>query len=175
MFVWSVVESHTTVVKKAIGEYGKVQHVLVTTFDSGSLMYRHWLIGEFLAGYWRRSSAETPIHHDIWISLGTAILIYFFESHGSKVIWTALHNTLLQLLKMVATCMSSVGPHGMFHLAAAVSDFYVPWDSMVWFTVGDVLPDWVKRLIQNSFIMLYCKVLVPRMIHREFDYFAGKT
>ncbi|EES07029.1 phosphopantothenate--cysteine ligase 1 [Sorghum bicolor] len=36
----------------------------------------------------------------------------------------------LQLLKMVATSMSSVGLHGMFYLAAAVSDFYVPWDSM---------------------------------------------
>ncbi|KAJ1279682.1 hypothetical protein BS78_04G173200 [Paspalum vaginatum] len=36
----------------------------------------------------------------------------------------------LQLLKMVATSMSSLGPHGMFYLAAAVSDFYVPWDSM---------------------------------------------
>ncbi|XP_062219406.1 phosphopantothenate--cysteine ligase 1-like [Phragmites australis] len=36
----------------------------------------------------------------------------------------------LQLLKMVAASMSSVGLHGMFYLAAAVSDFYVPWDSM---------------------------------------------
>ncbi|XP_066324210.1 phosphopantothenate--cysteine ligase 1-like [Miscanthus floridulus] len=36
----------------------------------------------------------------------------------------------LQLLKMVATSMSSVGLHGMFYVAAAVSDFYVPWDSI---------------------------------------------
>ncbi|KAL5208379.1 hypothetical protein ABZP36_032814 [Zizania latifolia] len=36
----------------------------------------------------------------------------------------------LQLLKMVATSISSVGPRGMFYLAAAVSDFYVPWDRM---------------------------------------------
>ncbi|OEL15515.1 Phosphopantothenate--cysteine ligase 1 [Dichanthelium oligosanthes] len=36
----------------------------------------------------------------------------------------------LQLLKMVATSMSSVSLHGLFYLAAAVSDFYVPWDSM---------------------------------------------
>ena len=144
------------------------------------LIVAHWCDVQTLANRWisrrllRRISVKTPLHHDIWISSGTAILIYFFESHGSKVIWTASHNTLLQLLKMVATCMSSVGPHGMFYLAAAVSDFYVPWDSMVWFTVGDVLPDWVKRLIQNSFIMLYCKV-VPRMIHREFNYCAGQT
>ncbi|KAG8071170.1 hypothetical protein GUJ93_ZPchr0006g41045 [Zizania palustris] len=39
----------------------------------------------------------------------------------------------LQLLKIVATSISSVGPRGMFYLAAAVSDFYVPWDSMVCF------------------------------------------
>ncbi|KAM0849167.1 hypothetical protein ACQ4PT_053901 [Festuca glaucescens] len=36
----------------------------------------------------------------------------------------------LQLLRMVATSVSSVGLRGMFYLAAAVSDFYVPWDSM---------------------------------------------
>ncbi|XP_020520163.1 phosphopantothenate--cysteine ligase 2, partial [Amborella trichopoda] len=36
----------------------------------------------------------------------------------------------LQILRMVATSMNSLGTHGMFYLAAAVSDFYVPWDSM---------------------------------------------
>ncbi|XBI46737.1 hypothetical protein VPH35_110895 [Triticum aestivum] len=36
----------------------------------------------------------------------------------------------LQLLRMVATSVSTVGQRGMFYLAAAVSDFYVPWDSM---------------------------------------------
>ncbi|KAF8653054.1 hypothetical protein HU200_062493 [Digitaria exilis] len=72
-----VVESHTTVVKKAIGEYSKA-------IEGGSLL-------------------KLPF---------TTIFEY------------------LQLLKMVATSMSSVGLHGMFYLAAAVSDFYVPWDSM---------------------------------------------
>ncbi|XP_072997480.1 phosphopantothenate--cysteine ligase 2-like isoform X2 [Typha latifolia] len=37
----------------------------------------------------------------------------------------------LQILQMVATSMSSFGQHGMFYLAAAVSDFYVPWESML--------------------------------------------
>ncbi|OVA16482.1 DNA/pantothenate metabolism flavoprotein [Macleaya cordata] len=37
----------------------------------------------------------------------------------------------LQILRMVATSMKSLGSHGMFYLAAAVSDFYVPWESMV--------------------------------------------
>ncbi|PAN06656.1 hypothetical protein PAHAL_1G278900 [Panicum hallii] len=72
-----VVESHTTVVKKAIGEYSKA-------IEGGALL-------------------KLPF---------TTIFEY------------------LQLLKMVATSMSSVGLHGMFYLAAAVSDFYVPWDSM---------------------------------------------
>ncbi|KAL6634102.1 hypothetical protein ACP70R_026773 [Stipagrostis hirtigluma subsp. patula] len=72
-----VVESHATVVKKAIGEYCKA-------IEGGSLL-------------------KLPF---------TTIFEY------------------LQLLKMVATSMSSVGRHGMFYLAAAVSDFYVPWDSM---------------------------------------------
>lgn len=36
----------------------------------------------------------------------------------------------LQLLKMVATSMNRLGHRGMFYLAAAVSDFYVPWESM---------------------------------------------
>jgi hypothetical protein len=60
---------------------------------------------------------------------------------------------------MVATSMSCVGLHGMFYLAAAVSDFYVPWDSMVRViedifcaithfgvtVVGDVLSGCVKK------------------------------
>uniref|UniRef100_A0ACD5ZVB1 Uncharacterized protein n=1 Tax=Avena sativa TaxID=4498 RepID=A0ACD5ZVB1_AVESA len=36
----------------------------------------------------------------------------------------------LQLLQMVSTAMNCLGHHGMFYLAAAVSDFYVPWESM---------------------------------------------
>ena len=36
-----------------------------------------------------------------------------------------------QLLQMVATSMNCLGHHGMFFLAAAVSDFYVPWESMI--------------------------------------------
>lgn len=36
-----------------------------------------------------------------------------------------------QMLQMVATSLRSLGAHAMFYLAAAVSDFYVPWKSMV--------------------------------------------
>ncbi|CAO2834452.1 unnamed protein product [Amaranthus hypochondriacus] len=36
----------------------------------------------------------------------------------------------LQLLQMIAIALRDLGPHAMFYLAAAVSDFYVPWETM---------------------------------------------
>ncbi|XP_024027642.1 phosphopantothenate--cysteine ligase 2 [Morus notabilis] len=36
----------------------------------------------------------------------------------------------LQMLRMIAIPMSNLGPNAIFYLAAAVSDFYVPWQSM---------------------------------------------
>ncbi|XP_077224867.1 phosphopantothenate--cysteine ligase 2-like [Tasmannia lanceolata] len=36
----------------------------------------------------------------------------------------------LQILQIVAISMRGLGSHGIFYLAAAVSDFYVPWESM---------------------------------------------
>ncbi|GJM85336.1 hypothetical protein PR202_ga01777 [Eleusine coracana subsp. coracana] len=54
----------------------------------------------------------------------------------------------LQLLKIVATSMSSVGLHGMFYLAAAVSDFYVPWDSMAKHKIQSAGGPLDMRLIQ---------------------------
>ncbi|OMO94119.1 hypothetical protein COLO4_16517 [Corchorus olitorius] len=36
----------------------------------------------------------------------------------------------LQMLRIIAISMRSLGPQAMFYLAAAVSDFYVPWKSM---------------------------------------------
>lgn len=32
---------------------------------------------------------------------------------------------------MIAIALRDLGPHAMFYLAAAVSDFYVPWETMV--------------------------------------------
>ncbi|KAI4307338.1 hypothetical protein L6164_030538 [Bauhinia variegata] len=37
----------------------------------------------------------------------------------------------LQMLQMIAISMRSLGPCAMFYLAAAVSDYYVPWKDMV--------------------------------------------
>ncbi|OAO90015.1 hypothetical protein AXX17_AT5G01190 [Arabidopsis thaliana] len=34
------------------------------------------------------------------------------------------------MLRLIATALKDVGPYSMFYLAAAVSDFYVPWKSM---------------------------------------------
>ncbi|XP_071692782.1 phosphopantothenate--cysteine ligase 2-like [Rutidosis leptorrhynchoides] len=36
----------------------------------------------------------------------------------------------LQILRLIATSMKNLGPNAMFYSAAAVSDFYVPWESM---------------------------------------------
>ncbi|XP_059639971.1 phosphopantothenate--cysteine ligase 2-like isoform X2 [Cornus florida] len=36
----------------------------------------------------------------------------------------------LQILQLIAISLSHLGPFAMFYLAAAVSDFYVPWESM---------------------------------------------
>lgn len=36
-----------------------------------------------------------------------------------------------QMLQITAISMRSLGTHAVFYLAAAVSDFYVPWTSMV--------------------------------------------
>uniref|UniRef100_A0A6N2MV99 Uncharacterized protein n=1 Tax=Salix viminalis TaxID=40686 RepID=A0A6N2MV99_SALVM len=39
----------------------------------------------------------------------------------------------LQMLQSIAMSMRDLGSHAVFYLAAAVSDFYVPWESMVMF------------------------------------------
>lgn len=44
-----------------------------------------------------------------------------------------------QMLRIIALSMRSLGPHAMFYLAAAVSDFYVPWKSMVMIQDNDPL------------------------------------
>lgn len=36
-----------------------------------------------------------------------------------------------QLLRLIALRLNPLGSSAMFYLAAAVSDFYVPWDTMV--------------------------------------------
>lgn len=37
----------------------------------------------------------------------------------------------VQILQLISSSMSRLGSSALFYLAAAVSDFYVPWESMV--------------------------------------------
>ncbi|KAL8188970.1 hypothetical protein R6Q57_029490 [Mikania cordata] len=47
-----------------------------------------------------------------------------------KLPFTTIFEYLQQILRLIATSMKILGPNVMFYLAAAVSDFYVPWESM---------------------------------------------
>lgn len=63
--------------------------------------------------------------------------MFFFNiiiSFNYKMIHFLIINVLyynLQILRLIATSLKILGPNAMFYLAAAVSDFYVPWESMV--------------------------------------------
>ncbi|GAB2282662.1 Phosphopantothenate--cysteine ligase 2 [Dionaea muscipula] len=70
-------------------------------------------------------------------SHGEAVRIAIRDHHAAlaassllKLPFTTIFE-YLQLLQLIAISMRSLGPRAMFYLAAAVSDFYVPWDSMV--------------------------------------------
>ncbi|KAF8411534.1 hypothetical protein HHK36_004087 [Tetracentron sinense] len=54
----------------------------------------------------------------------------------------------LQLLQMVAISMRSLKSHAMFYLAAAVSDFYVPWKSMAEHKIQSASGPLDMRLVQ---------------------------
>ncbi|TKY74333.1 Phosphopantothenate--cysteine ligase 1 [Spatholobus suberectus] len=59
----------------------------------------------------------------------------------------------LQMLQMIAMSMRCIGPRAMFYLAAAVSDFYVPWKEMV------------EHKIQSGSHLLDVKLVqVPKML-----------
>ncbi|KAF8096044.1 hypothetical protein N665_0319s0060 [Sinapis alba] len=51
------------------------------------------------------------------------------EARLLKLPFTTIYE-YLQMLRLIATALKDVGPCSMFYLAAAVSDFYVPWKSM---------------------------------------------
>ncbi|KAF7829891.1 phosphopantothenate--cysteine ligase 2-like [Senna tora] len=59
----------------------------------------------------------------------------------------------LQMLQMVAISVRCLGPRAMFYLAAAVSDYYVPWKDMV------------EHKIQSGSLLLDVKLIqVPKML-----------
>lgn len=72
---------------------------------------------------------EVQYQHSI-----TAAISKYREASGGGDLLCLPFTTLfeyLQLLRILATAMEVLGPRAMFYLAAAVSDFYVPWAAMV--------------------------------------------
>uniref|UniRef100_M1BF14 Cornichon n=1 Tax=Solanum tuberosum TaxID=4113 RepID=M1BF14_SOLTU len=59
-----------------------------------------------------------------------------------------------QILRMIAVSLRSLGPSAMFYLAAAVSDFYVPWESMTMHKIQSASGPLDMRLAQ-----------VPKMLY----------
>ncbi|CAI5497502.1 unnamed protein product [Closterium sp. Naga37s-1] len=62
-----------------------------------------------------------------------AVLMFNQAQEGGRLLllpFTTLFQ-YLQLLRLVAEALNPIGPRGMVYLAAAVSDFFVPWPSMV--------------------------------------------
>uniref|UniRef100_A0A2N9G700 DNA/pantothenate metabolism flavoprotein C-terminal domain-containing protein n=1 Tax=Fagus sylvatica TaxID=28930 RepID=A0A2N9G700_FAGSY len=60
----------------------------------------------------------------------------------------------LQMLQMVATSLRSLGAHAVFYLAAAVSDFYVPWQSMAEHKIQSASGPLDMRLVQVPKMLL---------------------
>ncbi|KAF2291455.1 hypothetical protein GH714_024381 [Hevea brasiliensis] len=58
------------------------------------------------------------------------------------------HFEYLQILQMIAISMRNLGPHAMFYLAAAVSDFYVPWKDMAEHKIQSASGPLDMRLVQ---------------------------
>ncbi|KDP32728.1 hypothetical protein JCGZ_12020 [Jatropha curcas] len=54
----------------------------------------------------------------------------------------------LQMLQMIAISIRNLGPHTMFYLAAAVSDFYVPWKDMAEHKIQSASGPLDMRLVQ---------------------------
>ncbi|ONI34953.1 hypothetical protein PRUPE_1G507900 [Prunus persica] len=58
------------------------------------------------------------------------------------------------MLQMIALSMRSLGPHAMLYLAAAVSDFYVPWKSMAEHKIQSGAGPLDMRLVQVPKMLL---------------------
>ncbi|KAL1547036.1 phosphopantothenate--cysteine ligase (ATP) [Salvia divinorum] len=60
----------------------------------------------------------------------------------------------LQNLKLIASSISSIGSRALFYLAAAVSDFYVPWESMAVHKIQSSSGPLDMRLVQVPKMLL---------------------
>ncbi|XP_052620646.1 phosphopantothenate--cysteine ligase 2 [Lactuca sativa] len=78
------------------------------------------------------SCIQVQVHESHSEAVKTAISKHHAAVSGGfllKLPFTTIFE-YLQILRLIATSMKMLGPSGMFYLAAAVSDFYVPWESM---------------------------------------------
>lgn len=71
---------------------------------------------------------------------GLHLIIYLLQPRSllcklvATISWNNFKKLMVlneQILHLIAISMRILGPRAMFYLAAAVSDFYVPWESMV--------------------------------------------
>lgn len=85
-----------------------------------------------------------------------------------------MYNPLIQYLKTVACILQPMGPRVLFYLAAAVSDFYIPWNQMV--RLGPVPHKYpsssvpfvcVKRISRSVFLGACFKERVSRSVFLE--------
>lgn len=64
----------------------------------------------------------------VYLNLETSTLS---KQHAPFLICCMNVFRIKQILQLIAVSLRSLGLSAMFYLAAAVSDFYVPWESMV--------------------------------------------
>ncbi|XP_059451710.1 phosphopantothenate--cysteine ligase 2-like isoform X1 [Corylus avellana] len=69
------------------------------------------------------------------------------EGHLLKLPFTTIFE-YLQMLQMIGVSMSRLGANAMFYLAAAVSDFYVPWKNMAEHKIQSASGPLDMRLVQ---------------------------
>ncbi|KAI8548211.1 hypothetical protein RHMOL_Rhmol07G0255400 [Rhododendron molle] len=78
-------------------------------------------------------------HCAVWIAVD--------QGHLLKLPFTTIFE-YLQILQLIAMSMKNLGKCAMFYLAAAVSDFYVPWKSMVEHKIQSASGPLDMRLVQ---------------------------
>ncbi|PIN05241.1 putative protein with similarity to phosphopantothenoylcysteine synthetase/decarboxylase [Handroanthus impetiginosus] len=75
----------------------------------------------------------------------------------------------LQILQLIALSMKSYGPRAVFYLAAAVSDFYVPWESMAVHKIQSSSGPMDMRLAQvPKMLSVLRKVWAPMAFYISF-------
>ncbi|KAI8548207.1 hypothetical protein RHMOL_Rhmol07G0255400 [Rhododendron molle] len=121
-------QSHFEAVKRAIGEHCAV-----------------WIGLHFIAGCRSRPFVETSLHYNIRVSPDIRVFLFSYINSNCFDFSSFFHGQILQLIAM---SMKNLGKCAMFYLAAAVSDFYVPWKSMVEHKIQSASGPLDMRLVQ---------------------------